>query len=212
MFRRARKIRKAVYLFGLALLLGVMAIPAAAQETPPKAEAFLGYSYVRANPDASGVSSFNLHGGIGSLTYNVTDSLGLVADFGGYRVGNINGVDVDGNVFTYLFGPRFTYRRSNRVTPFVQVLFGGARGSAQVAGTPGSQNAFAMTAGGGLDVKVNRYAAVRLIQAEYLLTRFDEPNDGVCILIVPPPAGCIATRSQNNVRLSTGIVFRFGSR
>lgn len=56
-----------------------------------------------------------------------------------------------------------------------------------------------MTAGGGLDITLHRHVALRLFQAEYLMTRFKDSS----IL-----AG--RTARQNNVRLSTGIVFRFG--
>lgn len=54
--------RKLVCLFGLGMLF-LLAQTAAAQDTP-KVDAFLGYSYVRANPATSGASSFNLHGGV----------------------------------------------------------------------------------------------------------------------------------------------------
>jgi outer membrane protein OmpA-like peptidoglycan-associated protein len=56
-----------------------------------------------------------------------------------------------------------------------------------------------MTAGGGLDYKVNRRIALRLFQAEFLLTHFADPTS---------PTG--ETDWQSNVRLSAGIVFRFG--
>ena len=54
-----------------------------------------------------------------------------------------------------------------------------------------------MTAGGGLDVKVHHHIAIRLIQAEYLMTRFENLTTG-------------STASQNDMRLSAGLVFRFG--
>jgi hypothetical protein len=47
-----------------------------------------------------------------------------------------------------------------------------------------------MVLGGGVDVAVHRNLAVRLIQADYFLTRF-------------------GGASQNNARISTGLVFRF---
>jgi len=47
-----------------------------------------------------------------------------------------------------------------------------------------------MNLGGGVDLKLTKLIAWRLIQAEYLLTHFARSN-------------------QNNVRLSTGLVFRF---
>jgi outer membrane protein OmpA-like peptidoglycan-associated protein len=58
-----------------------------------------------------------------------------------------------------------------------------------------------MTAGGGLDLKVHRNVAIRLVQAEYLLTRFKDPASTTG-----------ARGTQNNVRISTGVVFRLGTR
>src|SRR3989454_12811016 len=116
--------RKLACLFGLGMLF-LLAQTAAAQDTP-KVDAFLGYSYVRANPATSGAPSFNLHGGSASVAYNVSNSLGLVADFGGYHVNKIGGFPVDSAVYTYLFCPRLSYRRSeSKITPYAQILFGG---------------------------------------------------------------------------------------
>ncbi len=178
------------------------------EETTPKAEAFLGYSYLRANP-GSPIGGINLNGGSGSIAFNANNWFGIVGDFGGYKLSHLTvagspSVSADGTLFSYLFGPRLSYRRHDRVTPFVQALFGGAHqgdvtaGGARVAG---SQNAFAMTAGGGLDLKVRRNVAIRLIQAEYLLTRFKDPASTTG-----------ARGTQNNARVSTGIVFRLGTR
>ncbi|MGD0955489.1 MAG: hypothetical protein ABR953_01490 [Candidatus Acidiferrales bacterium] len=50
-----------------------------------------------------------------------------------------------------------------------------------------------MALGGGLDWNATEHIGVRLIQAEYLLTTF---NDGV-------------NNRQNNARVSAGVVFRF---
>lgn len=183
----------------------------------PKVELFLGYSYVRAMPRSLGNRIEWLHGGNGSLAFNVNSYLGLVADFGGYRSKQLRltgagtppsfVVDADGTVFTYLFGPRLSYR-GNRVTPFAQALFGVAHaGEVSIPGCTGfsgctplpSENVFAMALGGGFDVKVHRHVALRIVQAEYLMTRFRDPSPG---------AGQTGTR--NNLRLSAGIVFRFG--
>jgi outer membrane protein OmpA-like peptidoglycan-associated protein len=183
----------------------------------PKAELFLGYSFVRAMPRSVGNRIAWLHGGSASIAFNVNSYLGLVADIGGYRATELtltgvgtpptSVVDADGNVFTYLFGPRLSFRKHDRVTPFVQVLFGIAHASqVTLSGCTGascsllpSENALAMTAGGGFDLKVHRKVALRLVQAEYLMTRFMDPSS---------LTGQTAT--QHNLRLSTGIVFRFG--
>jgi len=176
---------------GFLLSLLLLATLTAAAQDNPKADVFFGYSYVRANPNTPGASGFNLHGGSASVAYYPSSSLGIVGDFGGYHVGSISGTTVNSNLYTYLFGPRFAYR--GKVTPFAQALFGGAHLTGSALGTP-LQNSFAMTAGGGVDVNATDHVTIRLAQAEYLLTRFREIGPRV---------------NQNNLRLSTGIVFRW---
>jgi len=55
---------------------------------------------------------------------------------------------------------------------------------------------FAWAVGGGLDVKLSNRIAYRLIDAEYLMTRADG----------------LSGRGVNNLRLSTGVAFQFGSK
>jgi opacity protein-like surface antigen len=77
------------------------------------------------------------------------------------------------------------------VFPFVQALLGGEQFSAGATGFgSASSNAFAMTAGGGVDVTLTRHVSLRAIQVEYLYTHF-------------------GGASQNNLRLQSGIVWRF---
>ncbi|MGA2572307.1 MAG: OmpA family protein [Terracidiphilus sp.] len=181
----------------------------------PRYELFLGYSYLRAVPTlASGNRLVWLHGGSASVAFNVNRSLGLVADFGAYTnsemrftgayTSTVNANNSNVAVFTYLFGPRLSFRKYDRITPFAQVLFGGVHAN-QVTLTGctfsctllPTEDTFAMTAGGGLDLRVHRHFAIRIIQAEYLMTRFANYATGT-------------TGSQNDMRLSAGIVFRFG--
>ena len=187
----------------LALLCGVMLLfagLASAQDEAPKVEAFGGYSYVRVNP-GFGFDGANFNGGSGSLAYNFTPWLGAVADFGGYHWSQSGG---DATVVTYLFGPKIAYRHGP-ITPFAQVLFGGAHASGDFFGVPsdarvrrqgcidcgsGSDNAFAMTIGGGVDWNATEHIGIRLIQGEYLMTRF-------------------LSNTQNNARISAGAVFRW---
>jgi opacity protein-like surface antigen len=185
------KLKLVVSLFAVLSLFGVSAH---AQDTP-KVDIFAGYSYVRNNPSTSGVSSFSLNGGSASIAYNAKSWLSGVADFGGYHSGNILNTGRSGTLSTYLFGPRVSVRHFGRVTPFGEVLFGVARADASVAGTSGTDNAFAMTVGGGFDYRLTDHFAVRPVKVDYLMTRFSETPSG--------------TNTQNNLRVSTGIVFRF---
>jgi len=182
----------------------------------PKVELFLGYSYLQALPKlADGNRLVWLNGGSTSIAFNFNRYLGLVGDFGGFADTQLrlNGAanpgvvqDSSGSAYTYLFGPRLSYRGHERVTPFAQALFGGIHAGEVTlsSGCTGAgciplptENKFAMTAGGGLDVNMSHHLALRLIQAEYLMTRFENLNTGM-------PA------TQNDMRLSSGLVFRFG--
>lgn len=176
-------------------LLTICGGTAYAQETP-KVDIFAGYSYVRENPGTSGAGSFSLNGGSASVTYHVKDWVSAVADFGGYHNGNILGAGVDGTLSTYLFGPRVSYRSYRHFTPFAEALFGVAHAGASIAGgSLGSQNAFAMTIGGGVDYRLTNRFSLRPLQVDYLMTRF--------------PEGTPNNQTQNNLRASTGIVIHF---
>ena len=150
------------WVWGCAMIF-LLAGVASAQDEAPKAEVFAGYSYVRVNPGFAGAPGVNFNGGSASFSYNPTGWLGLVGDFGGYH-GSAFGIGAD--VYSYLFGPKLALRRG-AFTPYVQTLFGGAHGSAGFDCMPpsarvhregvliscgsGSENAFAMTIGGGVD-------------------------------------------------------------
>jgi len=182
----------------------------------PRIELFMGYSYLRAVPSPEvGNRLVWLNGGSTSVAFNLNRYLGLVGDFGGFNetrlllttgnsptaLGHYQAVD-DGTVFTYLFGPRLSFRNHDRITPFAQVLFGGIHASEEslcptcTASLP-AENSFAVTAGGGLDWRLHHRLAIRIVQAEYMMTRFDNLSTG-------------STQAQNDIRLSTGLVFRFG--
>jgi|HubBroStandDraft_5_1064220.scaffolds.fasta_scaffold41284_2 outer membrane immunogenic protein len=169
----------------LALFCGVMLLFAgiASAQDSSRAEVFGGYSYVHESDNGQ---TANFNGGSGSLAYNLTPWFGVVGDIGGYHWSNSG---ADANVITYLFGPKISYHRGP-LTPFGQVLFGGAHVSGNSAF---SENAFAMTVGGGVDWNATPHLGIRLVQAEYLLTKF---NDGI-------------NNRQNDARISTGVVFRF---
>jgi outer membrane immunogenic protein len=166
-----------------------------AQETP-KVDVFAGYSYVRENPGPASGDSFSLNGGSASVTYHIKDWVSAVADFGGYHNGSILGTGVDGTLSTYLFGPRVSYRSYRHFTPFAEALFGVAHAGASIAGgASGSQNAFAMAIGGGVDYRINNRFSLRPLEVDYLMTRF--------------PEGTPNHQTQNNLRASTGMVIHF---
>jgi opacity protein-like surface antigen len=178
--------------------------PRSVSETPA-VELFGGYSYARI--DFTEIGHFNGHGFDASVAANINKYFGIEGDFSRHYSTLLSatflGSDVDAKLQTYtvMGGPRFT-ARSNAATIYGHALFGFAhvRGEITALGfsLSTSQNGFAAAFGGGVDVNIHRRVAIRAVQAEYLLTRirgvFDEP------------------RTQNNLRLSAGIVIRLGSR
>jgi opacity protein-like surface antigen len=183
--------------FVLLCALTVCFAGVASAQDMPKLDAFGGYTFAHLSEDGEGI---NLNGGSGSVAFHPNDWLGLVADFGGYHT---NSFGESGNLFTYLFGPRVNFGHG-KLEPFVQTLFGGghlssgdtcvdvSRVNRQVSSECGSfsENAFAMTLGGGIDWNATEHLGLRLIQIEYLLTDFGSAH-------------------QNGVRISTGVVVRF---
>jgi len=127
------KFTKAV---GFAAIL-VVGLAAWSQEFP-RAELGLDYSYVRYAPSASYTKGHSLNGGGGSATININSYLGIRLDLQGFGSnhtafniapnatfpGGLHG-DVQGNLFTYLFGPQIKVR-AHGFQPFGELLFGGA--------------------------------------------------------------------------------------
>lgn len=127
-------------------------------------------------------SSYNAVGWNASLTGNFKHVLGITADFSGVY----NSRRASSSVYTYTIGPVLTARLPV-VQPFVHALFGGATSST----TGRSDNAFAMLVGGGLDIGLRKGIGLRLVQADWLLTKFGDQ-----------------TQDQQG-RVSAGIVIKF---
>lgn len=156
-----------------------------AQETP-KVEVFGGYQFTHIG--SSGADE-NLNGWNASVTGNFNKYFGVAADFSGsYKT--IAGVDV--KAYTYTFGPVVSLNHEGTFNPFVHALFGGLHLNGSVTGLgSASTNGFTMAMGGGVDAKVAPHFAVRLFQADWVYYHFQGES------------------FSKNVRVSTGIVFRF---
>lgn len=165
----------------IVILAGVMALSVCAMAQDRGVEVYGGYSYARLNPGGLDSEGWNA-----ALTGKITKHFGITGDLGGLY-GSRGGVDE--KVHTYMIGPQFR-ATTRKFTPFVHALFGGAHANAGAFGVTATDNSFAMALGGGLDLGSGRFA-VRLIQADYLMTRFGGDH-------------------QNHARLGAGIVFRFG--
>ena len=183
----------------LTLILFAFAPALHAQAILPKANVFLGYSYNHFNVGqgfAVPSASSNINGYEFTGEGQVLPFLGIVGDISSYY-GNATGpgplcpgpVCPGGVSYTvrqqnYLFGPRVSLS-VGRLTPFAQALVGIGHTSSGLA----SNTSFATAFGGGADWKLRGPLAWR-VQADYLRTQFFSSH-------------------QNNVRLSSGIVFRF---
>ena len=98
--------------------------------------------------NTSGIDSFSLNEGSASFAYHIKDWLSAVGQIGAYHNGNILGSGAwTGNAHRNVcVWSRISYHSDRRITPFAQILFGGAHAGESIAGgTSGSQNAFAMT-------------------------------------------------------------------
>ena len=195
--------------FAVALLLGGVAI---AQEDH-KFEVTGDYSYFRFNPGLSRYfNSHSLNGGGGDVTYFITSMIGAKADlqgYGSYTECTKPGAPIvgcaSGNLFTYMFGPEVKFRMG-KLQPFGEVLVGGAHSNlyanacSKISGLCGSKspsnNAFAFEVGGGVDFAVTEKIAIRIVDADYVLTRFGNNFTG-------------GNNSQSNFRFQTGVQLRF---
>ncbi len=161
--------RMLILVFVVALLVG---LPAQAQDSP-KAEIFGGFSVLSELVfDREAFLGFQARASV-----NLTENLGIVADFGRQSktiTEPFTGLDLTANITEYLFGPRYVVR-GERASGFIHALFGGERVSVPVPGQSFAValNAFAMGFGGGVDVNVGRSLAVRVIQFDWLPTRFE---------------------------------------
>lgn len=167
----------------LALALSLMALPSHAQQVPVS-DISVGYSFFHSG-------SVNLNGVSGSGAYYANDWFGLAGDVGVYH-GSPGGASV--TAVTYTFGPRFSIRRSERVVPYAQALFGGSHLSAAFGGFSGSVNPFAFSVGGGAEIAIASSGKVVLRpEVEYFGLR---ANGG----------------TGNCVRISASIAYHFGQR
>lgn len=122
---------------------------------------------------------------------------------------------------------RASHGAGGRLTPYGQVLFGAAYrnvsrridvltglniptfpivnppepfpgpGVLVPARLTANETAFAMAAGGGLDIRVSKHFSFRLVSVDYVLTRFPSLTTGENL-------------NQNRIRASAGILFTFG--
>lgn len=197
--------RLAITVVALVAIVTVCALAASAQETAPRAEVFLGYSWVNvggpaaAGPSVAGVPftqaspTQNLKdipaGFGGAFSYNFNKWFSIAADYSGHYGGSTHG-----RLQTVTAGPQL-HLRSEHFSPFVEGLFGMARL------TPPNVDAhtgFGGIVGGGIDLYLTNHIAWRLIQADYVYQSH-------------PVSALGGNGTFNGARVQGGLVFGFGS-
>lgn len=170
----------------LVLLLAVFApLPSRAQQqTVPRLQLFGGYSYLRFNSQTFGFANASgLNGWNVAASGNLFYNFGVVAELSGQYGAHFNLRDL-------AIGPQFLFPHGKYIF-FGHALFGKARTLVrQGTGAEDTQRAYEF--GGGIDRKFLSRFDIRIIQADYLHTS-------------------LLQQSQNNIRLSTGIVFHWGT-
>ncbi len=123
----------------------------------------------------------NTNGWDASLTGYLNKYFGVTGDFSG-------SYNKSGHIYTYAGGPVLAYREG-KVNPFAHVLFGGY--DLCPCGGKASQNGFTMLFGGGVDYQATRNISIRLADFDWVYYDVKSHTE------------------DSNVRLTTGIVFRF---
>jgi hypothetical protein len=169
-------------------------------QLPTGGNVFFGYSFSQGQA-FTGLSSggANMNGWEGSAEAKFLPWIGVAADFdwhyGGRDFIGCSGFSCTPEKFrlnasrhTVLFGPRASIS-FGRYTPFAEFLLGIAHQTDTGGGVSNSDTSFSTAIGGGLDYKLVKGVAWR-VQGDDIHTGFFGGG-------------------QNNVRISTGIVFRF---
>jgi peptidoglycan-associated lipoprotein len=170
------------------------------QQESPRAELALSYSYVHSNVPPGGCGCFSLNGGSATFAWPFgSGRFELAGDVNVVHAGGVSSQSESLTLSTYTAGTRYLVPvHSSRIQPFGEALIGLAHSSGTLVqgSNPGSANAgaaFAANIGGGLDLRTSPRFSIRLVEADYLLTTFDNGSNN----------------HQNNVRIGAGVVVHF---
>ncbi|MBV8807637.1 MAG: hypothetical protein JO033_03095 [Acidobacteriaceae bacterium] len=200
----------------------------------PRFEASVDYTFAHLNPARNLLKTKNVNGGGGAFQVNFGNWLGIKGDLQGYGSHQYNFTipagttlpngtvttnpvlyNVQGNLFTYTFGPVIK-KHTGRFQPFGEVLLGAAHSNvyanlfktAVFKSASPNNNGFAMVVGGGIDLRLSHTITFRPAECDYLLTRFGSNFQP------PPNSGypSISTQNQNSFRYLAGVDFTWGGR
>ncbi len=169
-------------------------------ESTARPEVALGYTYLRSNAPQGSCGCFNVSGGNATFAWPLASGkFALAGDVTIAHAGTVSSSGDNLTLSTFTAGVRYLLpMKSRSFQPFGQVLAGLAHSSGTLVqgANPGAANAgaaFACNFGGGLDLRVNPRFSIRLAEADYLLTTFDNGTNN----------------HQNNLRISAGVVIHF---
>ncbi len=165
-----------------------------AQGDIPRLEIGANYNYFHANAPPGQCGCFGLNGGSGTVIFNLTPVWSALADIAVAHANNVDNTQQNITIINYLFGPRYSRRTSSRFVPYGEILLGGAKEDVNFQFTI-NRNSFAVLAGGGVTTRLNRRFGLTIGEVDYVYTRI--PN--------------AKNNTQNNIRVSTGITYRFGA-
>ena len=187
--------------FALALPILSHAQAARAQQDAARPELAFGYSYVHSNLPPGGC--FSLNGGSATFTWPLgSGRFAIAGDINVVHAGAASTTSESLTLGTYTAGARYLPRLGHSaLQPFGQALIGLAHSSGTLVQGPSpaaanAGRAFAANIGGGLDLHAGSEFSIRLIEADYLPTTFDNGSNN----------------HQNNIRIGAGVVFRLGNR
>jgi outer membrane immunogenic protein len=160
----------------------------------------VGYSAMISNSPPGECGCFLLNGASGEALFHVWKNVAAVVQLTGDHTGNVPQSQQGLSLVTYMAGPRYSFLMPQRVTVYGQFLAGRMHGfdayfPRDDAQPNGSANSLAFSTGGGVEIGISDWLSVRTVEAEFLASHM--PND--------------LSGRQHNVRISSGLIFRFSS-
>ncbi len=181
--RRRRVTPFSLLLIFFLVLIVCGCLPSAAQDVP-RIEVFGGYSYLRFDSRSFGFAGgSNLNGYNLAPAFNIFHGLGVVGELSGQYGSHLNLRDV-------AVGPQVLYPRNNLIF-FAHAMYGDARTFVSVGNGAGN-TARLIEGGAGADLYYSPRLSFRVLQVDYLRTS-------------------LFHGTQNNFRISTGLVYHWGA-
>jgi hypothetical protein len=164
-----------------------MAPSSASGQVAPRYEVFGGYSYMHFDSPTIGYPNYaNLNGFTAEGVFNFKLKWGVVADLSGDYGSQLSS-------YHYMIGPQYSLRR-DKSKFFFHALFGKAQNNVDIVVPPRTETkgvGHSFAGGGGFDWFWKPRITVRVVQADYIYSS-------------------TFGASQNDVRVSTGIVVNIG--